>query len=122
MKICFPVKDNEGVKSIPFGHFGTAPMFVVFDNEKNEVSTINNGDLGHEHGSCNPMKALTGEAVDVVIVGGIGLGAVNKLKSLGIKVYRAQEGNIENNLQLFNNGKLDEFVSNNTCNHDGCNH
>jgi len=29
MKVCFPVKSNEGMDSTPYGHFGTAPMFVV---------------------------------------------------------------------------------------------
>lgn len=72
MKVCFPVNNNLGLESIPYGHFGTAPMFVVCDLEKGEVRTIGNGDLGHEHGHCQPMKALSGEVVDAVIVGGIG--------------------------------------------------
>ncbi|MFR1707340.1 MAG: NifB/NifX family molybdenum-iron cluster-binding protein [Clostridium sp.] len=122
MKVCFPVKSNEGMASIPYGHFGTAPMFVVCDLETNEVKTIGNGDLGHEHGKCQPMKALSGEVVDAVVVGGIGQGAIVKLNSLGIKVYKAIEGNISVNLDTLNKGELVEFSMNHTCNHDGCNH
>ena len=44
MRICFPVKNNEGVKSVPYGHFGTAPTFVICDLEKDEVTTVGNGD------------------------------------------------------------------------------
>ncbi len=29
MKVCFPVKSNEGMESVQYGHFGTAPMSVV---------------------------------------------------------------------------------------------
>ena len=95
MKVCFPVKSNEGMESTPYGHFGTAPMFVVCNLETNEVKTIGNGDLGHQHGMCQPMKALSGEVVDAVVVGGIGQGAIVKLNSLGIKVYKAAEGNVK---------------------------
>ncbi len=122
MKVCFPVKSNEGMESMPYGHFGTAPMFVVCDLEKNEVKTLDNGDLGHEHGKCQPMKALSGEVDDAVVVGGIGQGAIVKLNSLGIKVYRATEGTIAVNLDKLKSGELVEFSMDHTCSHDGCQH
>lgn len=122
MKVCFPVKSNEGMNSIPYNHFGSAPEFVICDLESNDVKTIGNGDLGHEHGKCQPIKALSGEVVDAVVVGGIGKGAIVKLNSMGIKVYQAIEGNIEENINSLKNGELKEFDSNHTCNHDGCSH
>ena len=122
MKVCFPVKSNEGMNSIPYNHFGSAPEFVICDLESNDVKTIGNGDLGHEHGKCQPIKALSGEVVDAVVVGGIGKGAIVKLNSMGIKVYQAIEGNIEQNINSLKSGELKEFDSNHTCNHDGCSH
>lgn len=122
MKVCFPVKSNEGMSSIPYNHFGSAPEFVICDLESNDVKTIGNGDLGHEHGKCQPIKALSGEVVDAVVVGGIGKGAIVKLNSMGIKVYQAIEGNIEENINFLKSGELKEFDSNHTCNHDGCSH
>ncbi|WP_366777632.1 metalloregulator ArsR/SmtB family transcription factor [uncultured Clostridium sp.] len=122
MKICFPVKSNLGMESIPYGHFGTAPMFVVCDLEKGEVNTVDNGDLGHEHGHCQPMKALSGAEVDAVVVGGIGRGAILGLNERGIKVYKAIEGSIQENIEAYKNGELKEFSMNHTCNHDGCAH
>lgn len=122
MKVCFPVKNNEGLKSVPYGHFGTAPQFIVCDTESGEVKTINNGDMNHEHGKCQPIKALTGEVVDAVVVGGIGQGAISKLNSMGIRVYMAVDGNIEENLSALKDGKLKEFASNHVCNHDECAH
>ena len=122
MKICFPVESNGGVKSIPYGHFGTAPLFVICDLETNKVKSVGNGDLGHEHGKCQPMKALSGEEVDAVVVGGIGAGAINKLNSMGIKVFQAIQGDLEKNLEAFKENKLKEFPSTHVCNHDGCSH
>ena len=122
MKVCFPVKSNEGMSSIPYNHFGSAPEFVICDLESNDVKAIGNGDLGHEHGKCQPIKALSGEVVDAVVVGGIGKGAIVKLNSMGIKVYQAIEGTIEENVNSLKNGELKEFDSNHICNHDGCSH
>ena len=65
-------------------------------------------------------KALSGETVDAVIVGGIGAGAIRKLGSMGIKTFKAIDGDLEENLKAFNNGTLKEFSANHTCNHDGC--
>ena len=122
MKVCFPVKSNEGLNSIPYGHFGSAPLFLVYDVETKSVSTIGNGDLEHEHGKCEPIKALSGEVVDAVIVGGIGAGAIKKLGSMGIKVYKAIEGNLNKNIEALNNNELKEFPTNHVCSHDGCGH
>ena len=122
MKVCFPVKSNEGMSSIPYNHFGSAPEFIICDLETNNVKAIGNGDLGHEHGKCQPIKALSGEVVDAVVVGGIGKGAIVKLNSMGIKVYQSIEGTIEENVNSLKIGELKEFDSNHTCNHDGCSH
>ena len=122
MKVCFPVKSNEGMSSIPYNHFGSAPEFIICDLETNNVKAIGNGDLGHEHGKCQPIKALSGEVVDAVVVGGIGKGAIVKLNSMGIKVYQSIEGTIEENVNSLKNGELKEFDSNHTSNHDGCSH
>ncbi|NFH68548.1 metalloregulator ArsR/SmtB family transcription factor [Clostridium botulinum] len=122
MKVCFPVKSNEGVNSAPYNHFGTAPLFIICNTETNEVKALNNGDLGHEHGKCQPIKALSGEIVDAVIVGGIGRGAITKLNSMGIKVFKAIEGNVNENLEAYKKGELTEFPTNHTCSHDGCGH
>ena len=84
---------------------------------------INNQDLGHVHGMCNPFKALNGEIVDVIIVGGIGAGAIKKLNSMGIKVYRANDDTIQKNIDLFGSNSLAELSIDDACtHHGGCDH
>lgn len=122
MKVCIPVKENKGVESIPYNHFGSAPYFIIYDTESKEIKTIENGDLNHAHGMCQPLKALSGEKVDVVLVGGIGAGAINKLKDQGIKVCRVVEGTIEENIELLKKDKLVEFSINNICSNHDCHH
>lgn len=123
MKLCFPVKENSGLDSIVFNHFGSSPLFIVFNTDTDETSVINNQDLGHVHGKCNPFKALNGEIVDAIIVGGIGAGAIKKLNSMGIKVYRASEDTIKKNIVMFGSSSLPELSIDDACSHHGgCDH
>ena len=102
MKICFPVSKVDGMESEVYGHFGSAPAFLVIETDSNTVTTINNKDQHHEHGACNPLKALNNQKVDAIVVGGIGGGALNKLNQLGIKVFQAQASTIKENVAMFN--------------------
>ena len=115
MKICFPVESNQGMDSEVYGHFGSAPLFIVFDAAAKTSDTINNQDLGHTHGMCSPLKALDGKKVDAIVVGGIGAGAVVKLNEMGIKVYRASSGTVRDNLALFEKNALPELTIEHAC-------
>jgi predicted Fe-Mo cluster-binding NifX family protein len=124
MKICFPVEQDKGFASEVFGHFGSAPVFVVFDTETKVINTINNQNLGHEHGMCSPLKALDGNIVDAIVVGGIGAGAIRKLNDMGIKVYRAVQGTVQTNIEVFKNNKQSEILVEHGCggHSGGCAH
>lgn len=126
MKVCFPVQENQGLESQVFGHFGSAPGFVVVDIATNEVTSINNSDQIHEHGACNPVAGLGGHQVDAIVVGGIGGGALHKLNNAGLRVFQAQEGNIGKNIELLRTNGLPEFLPGHTCgghgHSEGCSH
>ncbi len=115
MKVGFPVERAEGMESKVYGHFGSAPAFVVVDTEKNEALTIQNQDLHHIHGACNPIRALDGHQIDFLVVGGIGGGALAKLNALGIKVYGAGAEIIRENLHLIKKNGLQELTMDHSC-------
>jgi len=71
--------------------------------------------LNNFYGRCQPLAGLGGNAVDAVVVGGIGLGALRKLNASGAKVFRAAEGTISENLALIESGKLPEYTVDMTC-------
>jgi predicted Fe-Mo cluster-binding NifX family protein len=106
MKVCFPVEKDEGINSTVFGHFGSAPAFVMVDTNAGNATTVGNKDLGHVHGACNPIQAIGSHAVDAVVVGGIGAGAISGLNARGIKVYGAGAETVAQNMDLLKNGKL----------------
>jgi predicted Fe-Mo cluster-binding NifX family protein len=115
MKICFPVSKVEGMESKVYGHFGSAPAFIVVDTANNSVTTINNGDQNHEHGQCNPVKALNSQHVDAIVVAGIGAGALTKLNQQGIKVFQAQAQTVRENILMLQERNLPEFTRQHTC-------
>jgi predicted Fe-Mo cluster-binding NifX family protein len=115
MRIAFPVQEDRGLESPVYGHFGSAPLFMVLDSANGSFKSIGNTDAHHVHGQCQPIKALGGTPVDLVVVGGIGAGALMKLQNLGIKVFRAVEGSVEENFNLLKSNQLPEFVANMTC-------
>lgn len=115
MKICFPVSNLNGLESPVYSHFGSAPGFAIVNTENQAVEEISNNDLHHAHGMCQPLKALGGREVDAVAVGGIGLGALMKLQAQGIRVFRAAEGTVKENMMLIIMRKLPEFDAEQTC-------
>jgi predicted Fe-Mo cluster-binding NifX family protein len=115
MKICFPVSQDKGFESKVYRHFGSAPLFIVVETKSNHVTTVNNGDMHHEHGKCNPRKALDNRKVDAMIVGGIGAGALSKLNKIGIKVFHARAVTVKENIELLKARNLNEFEIKDCC-------
>jgi predicted Fe-Mo cluster-binding NifX family protein len=109
MKIGFAVQRDEGIESKVYEHFGSAPAFIIVDTDGKEVLTVNNQDLHHVQGACNPIMALDGKSVNAMVVGGMGAGAITKLNATGVKVFAAATPTIKENLELLNQNKLEEL-------------
>jgi predicted Fe-Mo cluster-binding NifX family protein len=125
MKVCFAVHEDQGIESIVYNHFGSAPAFIVVDTELQKAVTVNNRDLHHEHGACSPIKAIGGQDIEAVVVGGIGAGAIRGLNAAGIKVYGSVKETVKDNLDLLIENKLPELSMFNACSgHQGggCGH
>lgn len=122
MKVCFPVLEKNGLESQVYGHFGSAPEFMVVDMITNEVTSISNSNQIHEHGACNPLAGLGGHQVDAVVVGGIGRGALHKLNAAGMRVFQAKEGTVADNVAQFRANGLAEYLPGHTCGGHGHGH
>jgi predicted Fe-Mo cluster-binding NifX family protein len=115
MKVGFTVHSDEGIESRVYDHFGSSPTFIIVDTETKDQIRVNNKDLNHVHGACNPIMALDGKNVDAMVVGGIGAGAINKLNDMGVKVYAAAAPTVKENLELLSENKLQELSVQNAC-------
>ena len=119
MRICIPTGTKAGLKAEVYGHFGSAPYFTVCDSKTLKCEIIDNGNVVHEHGMCNPLKAVGESRPDAVAVGGIGMGAIRGLNAAGIKVYISTEATVEATVAAINVGKLKEADASMACGHHG---
>ncbi len=121
MKVGFAIEVNEGLDSAVYGHFGSAPGFIIVDTDLNQVSVVDNTNARHVHGACSPLEALGGNSVDAMVVGGIGPGAIMKLNAMGVKVFRAGAATVRENLALLGKSGLQELSLDEACRDHGGN-
>lgn len=109
-----PVEENRGLDSPIFGHFGSAPGFLLYDTESGELTAVNNRN-DHQQGACNPMASFAGVEMDFLVVAGIGGGALMKLNQAGIRVFQAAGATIRENIDALTRRGLPEFTMQHTC-------
>jgi predicted Fe-Mo cluster-binding NifX family protein len=110
MKIAVASMQNEVSQ-----HFGHCEKFRLFDIKDGIVISIDEiiNPAQHSHGQLPAM--LMQHGVNVVVAGGIGTGAKQLLQNAGITVYSGVSGNVEEAVNLFLLGKLED--ANTDCGH-----
>jgi predicted Fe-Mo cluster-binding NifX family protein len=121
MKICIPTEEQKGLDSLAYGHFGSAPYFLIYDTVAKDFEILDNNESEHEHGQCNPVMPLKEKGVAAVVVAGMGARALMNLRSMGIAVFHTSETTTVNNIisQLDLN-KMQELTVENSCQHHNC--
>ncbi len=128
MKICIPVDEDKGAQSPVCAHFGSAPLFIVIDTDTGDSQTIENKNKNHQHGMCQPLSSFDGIALDAVVVGGIGKGALSKLRSAGIRVFLSKFDTVDEAIAAHKAGTLEQVTPATACGHHdhggagGCGH
>lgn len=120
MRLCFPVLQNQGFESTIYGHFASAPIFMVIDTDTGESVTIPNCDELAPESGCNPFKALVNKHLDAVIVSGIGDGFLQMVNMLGYTVLQAQSENVQDCVEHFRQNALDVVEMQNSADEGKC--
>ncbi len=120
MNLCIPIEEPEGVKSKVYGHFGSAPFFLIYDTEQKNSRVLENGNQHHSHGMCQPLQALANEKLGAVVCQGMGARAVQKLNEGGIRAYRVSSETVEGIVKDFLAGALQEITVENACQQHSC--
>jgi predicted Fe-Mo cluster-binding NifX family protein len=115
MNLCLPISRNLGLKSPLSAHFGSAPLFLVVDTESGTCREVPNRNEHHAHGMCQPLESLADECFDGIVVGGIGRGALGKLRAKGVRVFRANAGTVEDAVAALVSGTLEEVSPATAC-------
>jgi len=102
-----------------FQHFGHTETFKVYEVEDGKVvSSELIGSNGSGHGALAGL--LSGQAVDVLICGGIGAGAQNALAEWGIELCAGASGDADKAVEAYLKGELVNTGAN--CDHHGEGH
>lgn len=103
-----------------YQHFGHTAQFKVYEVADGRVISSQVVDtMGQGHGAL--AGVLNVLRVDVLICGGIGMGAQNALRAAGIEFYAGVSGSADAAVEAFLAGALD-YDPNAVCDHHGQGH
>jgi predicted Fe-Mo cluster-binding NifX family protein len=122
MKLCIPVEKDEGLGSRIYGHFGSAPAFILIDPETMEHDSVVNNNAHHAHGMCNPLAALDSHLIDAMLLNSIGRRALEKLNAMGITVYRSNASTVEEAVREHMEGIFEVINIDSACAQHGQHH
>jgi predicted Fe-Mo cluster-binding NifX family protein len=105
MRIAFATDGDNLEGEIAF-HFGRAKNFLIYDTEKKNFEVFENPEL---KGKELPPDFLYRQRINVVITLSLGEKAYQKFKNYKIKIYKAIEEKIKDNIQKFENNELKEI-------------
>jgi len=106
MKIGIPVEEKE-LNTPVCQSFGRTPLFLVFDTETNDFIMLDNSAAASQGGAgIQAAQMLSDNDVEVLITFRCGENAVEVLDAAGIKIFKAQNGTVQENLESYTNGTL----------------
>lgn len=109
MKLCFPIITGEGLDSTIYGHFASAPWFLIVDTTIMQSYVIANCDPDNLYSGCNPFMALRDQKLDAIVVGGIGDDALRTMNMCGFRVFQARSAVVCENVEMFEQHFLPEL-------------
>ena len=121
MKIAIPTRNNQVDEH--FGHCEYYTIFSVTDDKKIEKTEMYEAPQGCGCKS-NIASILSELGVKIMLAGNMGQGAVQKIKSAGIEVFRGCTGDVTTLAESFLKNQV--FDSGEICDHhdhdQNCNH
>jgi len=106
MRIAFAT-NGKSLKAKIWPHFGWAKNYLIYDTKTKKFKIYKNPEVSG--GKELPPDFLNRLKVDVVITYALGPKAFNKFKKFRIKLYKAVNQNIKENIKQFQAGKLKEL-------------
>ena len=107
MKIAIPVNDKT-IKEGVCVSFGRAPYFLVHDTETEENTFVENIAASSQGGAgIKAAQVVVDSKADILLTPRSGEKAGAVLQAGNIKLYKTMNESIEDNIEAFNNGKLE---------------
>jgi predicted Fe-Mo cluster-binding NifX family protein len=111
-KLIVPTETQDGITAQIAEHFGRAQYFTVVDlNDKGEVANVSTVKNVSEHvgGTGSPHDYITQLQPKALIVYGMGPRGIMAFQSAGIEVLKANGNTVQEAVEAYKQGKLEEL-------------
>lgn len=109
MKIAIPVETKQSNAPVCVS-FGRTPFFAIYDTDLKNFEFKSNSAADSQGGAGIKAAQLIADlGVNIVITYRCGENAAQVLKPANIKIYKAQDGSIKENVEKFISGQLSEL-------------
>ena len=122
MKIAVTASDNRGLSAEIDSRFGRTPYFAVIETDNMKVDFIDNKAGSTASGAgVKAAQIMADLGVEAVISGNFGPKAFQGLQAAGIKLFSVKEGSIEDAVDGYKAGRLQELSEPTSNSHAGLN-
>jgi predicted Fe-Mo cluster-binding NifX family protein len=110
MKIAVPTKENNQIDA----HFGHCEFYKIYTvSDQNQIISEERMDSPQGCGcKSNIAEVFEKEGIEIMLAGGIGDGAINKLSTHGVNVIRNCQGDVTEIVQRYLAGEVKDGGSN----------
>ncbi len=109
MKVMLTAR-GESLDSPVDERFGRAEVFIIYDSETGEFEAVRNPFLNSQGGvGISAAKFAVEKGVDALVSGSFGPNALEVLRASSIKLFKAEEGTVKENIEKLLQGKLERF-------------
>ena len=112
MNICIPIEEDKGLLSEICLRFGSAPRFIIVDTQTLKYRVVPSENPSEE---SVPKEILSGDRIDSVMVGGIGIRSLSDFREAGIEVVSTKEDTVEQIVASFKEGDVNPVSLDHTC-------
>lgn len=106
MKVVVPV-ESKSLDAPVCPSFGRTPLFVLYDTDSGIYEFIDNGAAASQGGAgIKAAQTLVDSGAAALITYRCGENAAQVLNAAGVKMYKAQDGSVTDNIVDFKEGKL----------------
>lgn len=106
MKLIIPV-ESKSLDAPVCPSFGRTPLFVCVDTENDNHEFLDNSAAASQGGAgIKASQMLVDHGSKAVITYRCGDNAAQVLNAANIKMYKAQDGTVSDNIEMFKSGKL----------------
>lgn len=106
MKVAIPV-ESKSLDAPVCPSFGRTPLYVLIDTDSGAHEYLDNEAAASQGGAgIKAAQALVDSGTAVLITYRCGENAAQVLNAAEVKIYKAQEGSVSDNIAAFKDGKL----------------